>query len=466
MLVNFCDKVLRTDVTCSAVSTEGYEVTNLTSNDSEKGFLAYSCIRPPITIDFNFICNIKLSHVLVWPQVGAQKSSGFKLSVKSADASNQPFVDVSTGFLQKQESGIFFFRKDISHYAEVQKPSTFAERYIKSLAVTNYVSTLRLSILKTDNSVPAVSKIEIWGLVSPKCPRDVVMNVMALLANKNKPIDSTKIFKSTPTTKICDKDQDKKCEQLDKNLEVPEDFLDPITLDIMTQPVILPSGKIIDQKTLEKHGHNEAVWGRPVSDPFTGIPFSDVRKPIAAFPLKERIDKFLLENSNTEEVKKLPRVLGCKMTEQNETIKVIGCVNNSPVNIINRDLLKRTLSNQEDNSCVKKSRHLLPVISLSSRNSLIKPLKMTSVAKEGTSQEDIKKRNAEIEDKLYSKIQIFNTPTCGCCSNCILYQLPCKHVICRKALLALEKNQCTTCKQEFKKSDPQRFHVLNGCKQD
>lgn len=184
MLVNFCDASLRTDVTCSTVSTEGHEVSNLV-NSSGRGFLAYSCIKPPVHIDFTFICNIQLSHVIVWPQIGAQKSSGFQLSVKSTDTSSQPFTDVSNAFLQKDQPGVLFYRRDISDCTELGAPPNFAQRWIKSTNVpVNYTSTLRLSIVKTDNSVPALGRIEIWGRVSRKCGKDVATNVMSLWCNR------------------------------------------------------------------------------------------------------------------------------------------------------------------------------------------------------------------------------------------------------------------------------------------
>jgi U-box domain-containing protein 5 len=183
MLVNFCDACLRTDVICSTVCTEGYEVSNLVNN-SNKGFLAYSCIKPPVTIDFVFISNIQINHVIVWPQVGAQKSCGFQLSVKSSDTSNELFTDISNAFLQKEELGILFYRRDISNNMDISVPKQFVKRNIKAVNITNYASILRLNILKTDNSVPAIGKIEIWGKVSPKCGKDVAMNVMALWVNR------------------------------------------------------------------------------------------------------------------------------------------------------------------------------------------------------------------------------------------------------------------------------------------
>ena len=87
---------------------------------------------------------------------------------------------------------------------------------------------------------------------------------------------------------------------------VPEDFIDPITLSIMTLPVLLPSGTTIDQTTLERHIHSEKSWGRPPSDPFTGLALGSKVIPTAA--LKCRIDNFLL--SSDINVSNLGRTVG------------------------------------------------------------------------------------------------------------------------------------------------------------
>ncbi|XP_058792534.1 RING finger protein 37 [Phymastichus coffea] len=462
MLVNFCDSSLRTDITCSTVSTEGYEAENLINN-SEKGFLAYACIKPPVSIDFSFICNVQISHVIVWPQIGAQKSSGFQLSVKSTDSSNQPFIDVSSAFLQKTDTGLLFYRRDITNYTEITLPNTFLKRYIKTANVVNYANVLRLRIIKTDNSVPALSKIEIWGTVSPKCGKDVASNVMALWMNRHNSLSASQISVHSTDYKNQESNRGKEHNNL---LNVPEDFLDPITFEIMTQPIVLPSGKIIDQMTLEKHGQTEAIWGRPVSDPFTGIRFSETRKPVAAFSLKARIDKFLLENSNSDEVKQLPRVLGSKVVQQRENVKLITCQNVKAVNIVstsknNHDAgLKKRLAAIEENSCnnIKRSfyGHSLPVASVRiSTGQIAIQNKSKSIMKK----QEIAKQNAVVEEKLNSSIKLNSALTCKCCTNSIFYKLPCDHVICRQALLSLESNKCAFCNREFERSDLQRFHL-------
>lgn len=187
MLLNFCHPCLRPEVTCSTVSTEGYEVTNLVS-ESSAGFLAYACIKPPINIDLTFLCNIQISRVIIWPVVGSQKSSGFQLLAKSTADSGAPFVTLSTAYLNNDEPGVIFYRRDLNETL-TSAPNNFLQRYIKisDLRSVNGASNLRLRIVKTDNSVPALGKIEVWGRVSRCCGRDVIAGINALWIQEHSP---------------------------------------------------------------------------------------------------------------------------------------------------------------------------------------------------------------------------------------------------------------------------------------
>lgn len=208
MLLNFCDSSLKTDVNCSTVCSEGHDVKNLVNN-SGKGFLAYTCIRPPVHIEFTFICNIQICFVKVWPQVGAQKSSGFRLLVKSSNDKSIDFTDVSSVFLAKNETGVLFYRRDLHDDLNIDSsPPGFSQRYIRVCNVNNYVNVMRLSIVKTDNSVPAVGRIEIWGRVSKNCGRDVVANIMNLWTCRSDNISISEASKA--------EDQDQKLNIVEK----------------------------------------------------------------------------------------------------------------------------------------------------------------------------------------------------------------------------------------------------------
>ncbi|XP_034939784.1 RING finger protein 37 [Chelonus insularis] len=306
VLVNLCHHLLQTEIKCDKPSNDDHDINNLLL-DSDKGFLVYSCIKPPINIDFNFISNIKLSHIKIWPSVGAQKSKSFRIFVKtntenSTIVGNSSYYQISSGDLSITDSGIIFCRSESTN--ELKINDDFIVRYMNGpQKIKNNVKSLRLTITRTENSVAALKRIEIWGHIPyNKLPESWFQFHKRLVQSDIPSQDAL-------TCKLKNGIQDKDIPN--KTLtEIPEEYLDPITFTIMIQPIILPCGKIIDFHTLEKFGENEALWGRPLSDPFTGIPFSDNYKPIFADTIKSQIDKFITENSHLHEFQKIPRVLG------------------------------------------------------------------------------------------------------------------------------------------------------------
>lgn len=88
---------------------------------------------------------------------------------------------------------------------------------------------------------------------------------------------------------------------------VPDDFLDPITQEVMVLPMLLPSGMSVDNSTLEEHQKREATWGRAPNDPFTGVLFTSTSRPVPNPQLKSRIDQFLLKNGMTGMSRRLGR---------------------------------------------------------------------------------------------------------------------------------------------------------------
>ena len=145
-------------------------------------------------------------------------------------------------------------------------------------------------------SVPAIGKVEIWGQPSANCKPEILEYVLGVqeriqaVENAKTACIDVKNNSIVEGSKHCNLLLARNC----GNDSIPEDFLDPITCDIMTLPLLLPSGHNIDTETLEKHITTERSWGRLPSDPFTGKIFSDKCKPVPNSALKVRIDKFLL----------------------------------------------------------------------------------------------------------------------------------------------------------------------------
>lgn len=180
MLINFCQHNLQTTITSDAISTEGYEVTNLIKNN-DKGFMAYSAIKPPVNVDITFSCWIKISRIIIWPSVGAQKSSGFRLSSRST--SNNDYSQICLGFLtEKNENGLLFYRRNCDD-DNFSIPSNFYSLIINN-GIIDRVKSLRIGIIKTNNSVPAIGKIQVWGEISSFNNPKLYKNITQLLANE------------------------------------------------------------------------------------------------------------------------------------------------------------------------------------------------------------------------------------------------------------------------------------------
>lgn len=264
-------------------------------------------------------------------------------------------------------------------------------------------------------------------------------------------------------------------QRIKEQFEIPEDFLDPITWEIMTQPVLLPSGNVIDQSTLEKFKQNENIWGRPASDPFTGIPFDKVN-PILMPVLKSRIDKFLLENSNKDEIKKMPRVLGHgnTLTMTRKLRMIPKCLQNNKhvkrtVKHAIPDACKQESDNNNDSQQTKRFCHRLPAII--TRQSPLKQSNVIVTARShvqslpmdvsGNLNDSLNKRllNEEVNLIAENVDLIATNEKCKCCENCTLYRLPCRHTTCRKQLLSAVYKQCTSCGLSYKSNEVERIHT-------
>ena len=81
-----------------------------------------------------------------------------------------------------------------------------------------------------------------------------------------------------------------------KEVEIPSEFIDELTHEMMRLPIRLPSNKYIDKSTLDKYVNEKEKMKEQIVDPFTRLPFSASHKVIIDEVLKSRIDKFLFDN--------------------------------------------------------------------------------------------------------------------------------------------------------------------------
>lgn len=280
----------------SCISRENYSVENLLSCDErlrKRGFLCETFIRPPISLTVCFSFTFDIKYVVIGTRVGGQKSSGFQLSAGRND--NVPRI---CSMITEKDTIIFHDNNtDLSSFGNDCDKCCFnisASRTIRS------AEKLSIRIFKTVNSIPAISKLEVWGKLSCNVSLDMRQIITLNWEESIKPkARQTEIAneqltsgKSSESFKICD------------------DFLDSITYEVMTYPMVLPSGKYVDRSTIEKCIEHDTTYGRTPCDPYTGIPFTDSLKPIPVPELKGRIDSFLMKHADNENVKCIPRSVG------------------------------------------------------------------------------------------------------------------------------------------------------------
>ena len=282
-------------------------------------------------------------------------------------------------------------------------------------AITN-VNTFKISIFGTKNGrAPVLKFIEIWGIPS----------------SSNSPSEINQLYKLYNGVR---RKEQKECLlqtklEVNKNyiesFEIPEDFLDVITCEIINIPMVLPSGNVVDILTIEKCKNNEEKLGRLPSDPFTGLIYTSNNQPRFNAALKARIDEFKLKNSHEMEIKNSGRTTGRLVTK------------------------RATTSVDHRNSYTK--------------NECTKKVKM-DIASTGTSIDSLINSFYPTMTK-YSQVQK-NTDDTNNCTKCktsnssALYVIKyCGHYMCKPCILELkdEKN-CFKCRRSFSSQEVFKIH--------
>ena len=396
MLVNFALDCIGTKISCDKVSSDGYEPNNLLCHGRgwhrSQGFLAEGFIKPPITVTLTFPCPVNLSHVVLDPQVGSQRSSTIEIYTavryrmqKLVTAS--PRQSATTGTVDRSGRGgvatentsvtelepifkrvgsiccsepgqiCFDNPRYVSNLSSTERNIVGSHRYCSELRhhqwmMLSAVEFLAVRILHTVNgSVAAIGRLEVWGQPARSCPPQLREEVFQKYANAmglqtqhsssrnnqetgvkggRKGVtcsswnsqntdtysltqDTVHVFNkgnralTSGSTHLSLSHADQTAKTV---VDIPEEFLDELTFEIMSIPMLLPSGHSIDVFTLDRFSDVEATYGRQPSDPFTGLVFTSTRQPVLNKPLKMRIDRFLSEHADEPSLQHVPRPLG------------------------------------------------------------------------------------------------------------------------------------------------------------
>ncbi|KAG8513382.1 RING finger protein 37, partial [Galemys pyrenaicus] len=328
------------------ISADGYEVENLISEDLTKrsrGFRAEYFIKPPVYVTVSFPFSVEICRINIDLTAGAgQNVTGVEMytSASSSRASwntpecpgpAEPSIPDKEAFtlvgkvLLKNQSQVVFSHRGFKARppfgpmeATLPSPAVMTqELWNKGALSLSFVAHLKICITHvTGVGIPCIRRLEVWGQPAKTCSQEVIDSVL-LVASESLPQGLALQAPALPMESDCDPGSQSEG-QLDPSSlhelteviqDVPEEFLDPITLEIMPCPMLLPSGKVIDQSTLEKCNRSEATWGRVPSDPFTGVAFTPHSQPLPHPSLKARIDHFLLQHS----------IPGCRLLGRTQT---------------------------------------------------------------------------------------------------------------------------------------------------
>nr|XP_056711694.1 RING finger protein 37 [Euleptes europaea] len=334
MVINVCLPQFKPRIHCNKISADGYEVENLISEDLAKRNRGFRCeyfIKPPVQVTLSFPFNVEICRVNIDISSGScQNITGLDIctSTSSSKASwngpespfsglaGQPVSDkeaftlVGKAVLKNQSKVTFShrgFRPRPPFHHLTDALSSFSgsaslDLWNKGPTSLTSVSHLKICITHVaGGGLPCIKRVEVWGQPAKSCPHEVVDDILRVASaspalgfgGQASSLPSPMESDTVPFGHPAGREQ----RLMEAVQDIPEEFLDPITLEVMTFPMLLPSGKVVDRETLEKCNRSEASWGRVPSDPFTGVAFSQHSQPLPHPSLKARIDHFLLQHS-------------------------------------------------------------------------------------------------------------------------------------------------------------------------
>lgn len=132
---------------------------------------------------------------------------------------------------QIKTSSFDFIGGHVSHYLE--DPSIYKETFTKNVSLLKQVRSLKIRITKVRNSSSVgLQSIQIWA--NPMCSISLLQSIT--------PMSSRSLISNTTSISPSSNSQE-------ETLKIPHQFLDPITHEIMKNPVKTPSGKTVDRST-------------------------------------------------------------------------------------------------------------------------------------------------------------------------------------------------------------------------
>lgn len=446
ILINIIDPNFETFVKCSCIEDDHYPLVNLIAKDQEQrrlGFMAYRVVKPPIDLEFNLMCCMELVAIKIWPKIDSLKSIGFEIFANGNDIQTE-YRKIGSHFNLK-ENGIQFINKNTTE-CNVSQEMDFAISpfYQSAQNQLRKVKNVKIVIKQTEKCIPVIKRLEILGTISKFATEKQRLNIQRTIQEIAKEKVGS-LVRDEAERQFVNTSPDRQ-PKIDNAANVPEIFLDAITYDIMALPIVLPSGKTIDNTTLMKHNQQEEKWGRSASDPFTGQMFTSTRKPVLNASLKVQIDAFLLKNSSNKEFGMVPRTVGTvgkrKLAElTNESLPSRSEIKDPDTSV------KRTTNEPFSNvTSVSTSDRAIADVGSKTMDDFIRTVL------NGRKYTTLPKNENDLHPKCFQCVKQYRI---GCSQ---FYQISlCSHFICRHCLVELNSKICK-CGQLFGNGNVNKYH--------
>ncbi|KAJ2857501.1 RING finger protein 37 [Coemansia erecta] len=303
-LFDYADSRLGTTVSCTCPCTTDYEVCNLLDKGRTRsrtamgggdqlplplgaqhldscGFMAESFVRPPIDITFTLPYQVSLASVVINPCI---RRGRIKVVNMFTMGVNRDRWEVAGKLLC--EAGMYGLHNgDVTPAMLSQAIGINAAKEIRwsvlrapSASALHFVKQIKITIVAMHEAhAIGCGAIEIWAQPSQRLPSDqrVRMWKEAYQAVALPADSSARILPPVGAAASGSLAVDVS--------ECPQEFIDPITHNIMADPVVLPSGACCDRSTIARHLDSHRT------DPFTGLPLDPSQiEPDLALRLRVR----------------------------------------------------------------------------------------------------------------------------------------------------------------------------------
>ncbi|XP_070819645.1 RING finger protein 37 [Chaetodon trifascialis] len=228
-----------------------------------------------------------------------QRSHVFQCQSKTESSNPEPEFKLVGRCDLREETHVCFTRSNFNPRPPFPSPPPpqpancrEEELWSRGLLSLGAVTQLRVTVpFGGAASALGLKALVVWGQPARCCPAEEVEWIRRVHEASEKKLPRPVFFASS----VSQTKPPLQAGTTPSDLSIPEEFLDPITQEVMILPMLLPSGVSVDNTTLEEHQKREATWGRPPNDPFTGVPFTSTSQPLPNPQLKSRIDHFLLQ---------------------------------------------------------------------------------------------------------------------------------------------------------------------------